>query len=176
MKTINDILWHFGTPLFFGVLVLSLWGIFSFDTPLNTPFLWAWRHLAFPVLGIGWFYGFFQRDYFLRSRRVSMGRFWFSLVVCPPLMLLLFGGITSLVNGSFPTGDTVTYRGPITKLYISGGRYKECQVVLIDQVAGEVTLGISPSEYSTLVVGRTYTADLRVGLLGIPFRSMRERP
>jgi hypothetical protein len=176
MNYINDVFWHFGTPLFFVVLALSMWGLFGYDTPMNTPFVWAWRHLAIPILGIGWLYGLLQRKYFLRDRRVLKGHFWFSLIVCPPIILLFCGGITSLVNGSFPTTDTVTYRGSITKLYASGGRHKECQIVLTDHVAGELTLGVSPSEYSTLVIGQPYTRELRVGLLGIPFRIMRERP
>lgn len=175
MKPLNDILWYFGTPLFFIVVGLSVWGVFGFDTPKNAPFDWAWRFLALPVLGIGWLYGFLQRDYFLRDRRVPKGRFWFCMAACPPLMLLFLGGITSLVNGSFPTTESVSYRGPITKLYVSGGRHKECEVVLTDPVAGEITLGVSPSEYSSLAVGQTYSGDFRVGLLGIPFRSMRER-
>jgi hypothetical protein len=175
MKSINDILWNLGKPLFFVLIGLSLWGTAVFETPMNAPFVWTWRHLALPVLGIGWLYGVLQRDYFLKARQIKKGSFWFSLVVCPPLVLLFLGGVSSLVNGLFSTNDTVTYEGPITKLYISGGRHKECEVVLTDHSAGEITLGVSRTEYATLVLGQTYRRQMRIGLLGIPFRPMSER-
>jgi hypothetical protein len=98
------------------------------------------------------------------------------MAVFPLFALLACGGIVSLINGSLPTDQTVVYRGRITNLFMSGGRHKECQVTISDEATSqEVTLGVSRAEYSTLTVGQIYFRELRVGLVGIPFRPMKDR-
>lgn len=176
MKTVNDLIWLSGKYVFWAMMGLSLCGLFAFDTPFNEPFIWSWHHLALPVLVLGWLYGYSQRQYFLCHRQMKRGMFWFCMMSLPPLVLLFSGGIVSLVNGSLPSDRTVAYRGPIEQKFVSGGRYKECEIRLFDVATRKtVTLSVSSSEYSRLSVGQIYARSLRIGLLGIPFRPMRER-
>lgn len=150
---------------------VGVWGILTVDTPMNAPFVWAGHWLAAPILLIGWAYAISQQYYYRVVRRVPKVNFWIGSIGTPPLMLLMSGGFVSLVNAGFPTGEHVSFHGPIVELQITGGRTKNHCVTLRDDHSGkEITLMTSSSEYSKLSIGDTYHREMEEGALGFPFR------
>jgi hypothetical protein len=176
VRALSDFLWNAAAPLFFLIMGIGVWGMLTIDAPLNAPFVWAWRWLAAPVLLIGWGYAFSQRYYFRVARRVPQFSYWVGSIGTPPLMLLMSGGFVNLVNAAFPTGERVSFEGPIMQLEITGGRSKDHCVTLRDDRSGkEVTLVTNSAEYANLAIGQTYHREMEMGLLGFPFRKKRSR-
>ncbi|MGV3658680.1 MAG: hypothetical protein ACO1TE_00800 [Prosthecobacter sp.] len=177
LRWVNAVLWRAGTALFLGLGIVNMYGVLAIDMPYNAPYHWVGRWLAAPLLLGGWLYGWTQRRYFIGHRQVSRGRFFFCALVVPPMLLLFSGGPVSLVNAAFPTGETVRYEGPVTQLKVTGGRHKGHVVTLWDEKSqAEVRLETDMGTYGGLLAsqreGHTprFRRDMRIGLLGIPFR------
>lgn len=170
-------LWRWHVPLFLLFAITSVYGTVMIETPFNAPFHWVGRWLSAPVLLGGWLYAWTQRWYFLEHRRVSLGRFLFCAVASPLILLLFSAGLASLLNASFSTDRTVRFEGLVTRLDALGGKHVSHVVTLQDEkTRQEVRLETDKTSYRSLQdrlrEGKKprFQRDMRVGLLGIPFR------
>ena len=172
MRTLNDIFWFAGTPIFFVFMFVGIGGVLWFDMPTNSPFVWATHRLAMPICIVTWLYALSQRDYFRRIRRVSNCRFWFCSITIAPICILLSAGFVSIMNCTYTSPDSITVQGPIRELRSYSGRYGPfCSATIHDTMTSvDVTLDIPSSEFSRLAVGQVYRRDMSIGRLGIPFR------
>lgn len=176
MHAVNELLWRMRLLLMLLITAASACGLMMTDMPHNAPYLWAWRWLSAPLLLGGWLYAWSQRRYFLKHRQVPLRRFLLSAICFPPVLLLLSGGMVSLLNAS-SKGEVVRFEGPVTRLKISYGKSNTYLVTLRDEkTQQEVTLYTNFSIYRDLSKrlheGKfpRFQRDMNIGLLGIPFR------
>lgn len=117
-----------------------------------------WLPVGLLVFGFTWLFG-------------SRWQEWIIAAFLYPTLLLMSWPYVMVANALTSTGETVTYNGAITDMWITASRFPSYQIVFLDQeTQEEVILPVSRLDYDELSLGDRVQSTFSVGGLGIPFR------
>jgi len=146
------------------VFLMTIESVFNGGFDFSVRILWI--PIGILIAGFTWW----CRHDFERILN-SRWKAWVTAGLLYPIALLMSWPYVMALNALLPSNSSVTYEGPVTRKFISGGRRNSYQVVIRDRsTQKEVTLSTSESRYGELSPGNTIQETFSVGRLGIPFR------
>jgi len=161
---------RFGNALFLAYIGGGFLFLILLDSIFNGGFGVAvrllWSPLAILIFGFTWWY---RRD--LYDLGMARSKVWVTASITYPILVLMGWPYVMAYNAMTPSGHSIVYSGQILRKFISGGRVRGHQVVIMDRSTHEpITLSVSSNNFATLSVGNSVQKSFHVGGLGIPYR------
>ncbi len=156
-----------GTALFAIYCVLSLIPMLVLRTEYNVPFAFALKFLAGPIVALCLLLGLRYRDEFIRRAKHPKA-FWLILVLLPPLLALLSGGLVVGANALMPPQQTVVIQGMVRDKWVAGSRHKS---LVVEVVSNErpIRFEVNRAEYEAAKVGQPFRTSRKRGPLGFVY-------
>ncbi len=164
MRRLAQFIAGHGTALFAAYCVLCLVPMLILRTEYNAPFAFALRYLAGPIVALCLFLGLRYKEEFI-ERAKHPRAFWLILVVLPPLLALLSGGLVTGANALIPPQQTVVIQGTVRDKWVAGRRTKS---LIVEVVTTErpIRFEVNRAEYEAAKVGQLFRTSRTRGPLG----------
>jgi len=149
--------------LFYLLIGGAFAGFFLIESVFNGGFYETvsavWLPLALMIAYVLWFY---------RPRSLGL---WLLGAMLYPVMLLMIWPHAMILNALLPKQGELVYEGPIVHKWISQGRSRGYQLVLLDEATRErVTLTVSERAYERFSERDRARSTFTLGGFGIPYR------
>ena len=167
IPSIIRILCKYSDPIFVSFAVVSIIPVFVYHSEFNAPYVWAFRNLTIPIFVFCFSVGLIWKKDFLKGSKAPC-RYWLSLFLLPPILVLLSGSIVLGLNANLPGQEIRTIEGIVTKHEITGGRYKS-NTIEITNDEEKIRISVSMKDFLKVKLGDRVKKEVRYGPFGFAY-------
>jgi len=168
---LEEVIRRHGENLFLIFTLGALAPLFFYETEFNKPFIFSFKYLSAPVLGVFFYISLTKMPAWNQEIGRVKALAWTFL--CAAIFVLLSGGYVIAINALFGPQKNLIIEGVVSDLTVTrGSRGKSYHIAVEDSETHEIKkLVTTKREIELFRVGDHYAVTWKVGSLGILYKA-----